>query len=294
MAETEPQTGAPEAQHCYRHSSRETYISCSQCGRPICPDCMHEAAVGFRCPECVGDHRPTNRQWQGRRVVMPSGATTLTITLIVVNVIVYAAQLAVGSTVLEVCGGLRGGQELVLEGGLCGVEVADGQYYRLVSSAFLHGSLIHIGFNMLILWWVGSELERTIGWARMLVVYVASVLWGAAGALLLTNDMALTIGASGGVFGVMGAYVVIERQRGIGLAQSAVGGLLLLNLGLTFFLPNISVGGHLGGLIGGAAAAWVLSSFGKGSISYGRLSGPIYASVAALIVGAVAVSILVT
>lgn len=292
VAETETQTSAPEAQRCYRHSSRETYISCSQCGRPICTDCMHEAAVGFRCPECVGDHKPTNSAWQNRKVRAPSGAATVTYTLIAINVVLWLIQIGQG-------GGLGNfGGQIAADTALFGPAVADGEYYRLISSAFLHASVIHIGFNMFLLWLLGADqtrgigLEPYIGHARFFAIYLASVLWGSALSLIISPD-AIAGGASGGVFGLMGAVLVLERQRGIGIMQSWVGGLLLINLVITFALPGISIGGHLGGLAGGAAAAFVLSGFGKGSIAYGRLSALGYASVTALIVGAVAVSIAV-
>lgn len=290
VGEIEPQTSAPEAQRCYRHSSRETYISCSQCDRPICTDCMHEAAVGFRCPECVGNRKPTNSAWQGRKVRAPSGAATVTYTLIAINAVLWLIQISQG-------GGLGNfGGQIASDTALFGPAVADGEYYRLVSSAFLHASIWHIGFNMFLLFALGAweqggvALERYIGHARFFAIYASAVLCGAAGALLLSPN-AITGGASGGVFGLMGAVLVLQRQRGIGLLQSWVGMLLLLNLAFTFIGGNISIGGHLGGLVGGVIAAWLLSGFGKGSIAYGRLSALGYASVAALIVGAVVLSI---
>jgi membrane associated rhomboid family serine protease len=127
----------------------------------------------------------------------------------------------------------------------------------------------------------------------MLVIYFASILWGSAGALLVNPD-ALTIGASGGVFGLMAALFLLERQKGVALLGSSVGGLLVLNLIITFVLPGISVGGHIGGILGGAAAGFILSDFGKGHLAYSRMSLQAWALSAILVVGAVAAGVAVS
>jgi membrane associated rhomboid family serine protease len=175
--------------------------------------------------------------------------------------------------------------------------MADGEWWRLVTSAFLHANLFHLLFNMWGLWLLGGALERYAGAPRMLVVYFSSVLWGSAGALLWGADIAhsnaSTVGASGGVFGLMAALLVLERTRGVALLGGGLGLLLAVNLAFTFFYPGISIGGHLGGIAGGAAAAFVLSGFGRGSLAYGRIKPAIAASLAALGAAALVVSFVV-
>jgi membrane associated rhomboid family serine protease len=141
---------------------------------------------------------------------------------------------------------------------LYGPAVADGQWWRLVTSGFLHGGLLHVGFNMYILWFLGNMLEPSLGPWRFGALYFASLLAGSFGALLLSPDAA-TVGASGAVFGLMGAAFLLSRARGIDPMQSGIGPLILLNLAISF-IPglNISIGGHLGGLVGGALAAFLM------------------------------------
>jgi membrane associated rhomboid family serine protease len=239
---------------CYRHSDRETGVSCSSCGRPICPDCMTPTPVGMRCPECA---RERTRVRTARNLVREP---TVTYALIGINVALWLAELATGA------GGGRGGGLVFALGALSGDEVAAGQYWRLVTSAFLHSNqlpfgLLHIGFNMYILYFLGQLLEPAIGRAKFLAIYFTSLLGGAFGALLLSPDAA-TVGASGAVFGLMGGAVVVLHARGIDPWQSGIGPLILLNLLLTFTVANISIGGHIGGLIGGAAAAYLLVELG--------------------------------
>jgi membrane associated rhomboid family serine protease len=274
---------APEQLDCYRHPGRETLIRCSNCERPICTACMTQAAVGIRCPECAGGRR-------GLGAVAPraSGAlesarrnATATTVIVAVNVLVFLGELAQG---IGISG--TGGSSVVSDGGLTGAAVADGEWWRLVTSAFIHAGLLHVAFNMYALWWLGGILERDIGTLRFLGIYFASVLGGAAGALIASPD-ALTVGASGGVFGLLAAMLVIERQRGVSLMQSPVGALLVANLVITFVLPGISLGGHLGGIVGGAAAALILSGFGARSISHARFNPLVAAGMLGL--GAVAV-----
>lgn len=135
-----------------------------------------------------------------------------------------------------------------------------GETYRIVTGAFLHGGVMHIGFNMLLLYQLGSLLERTIGLGRFVGLYSVSLLGGSVGILLVSPPNAFTIGASGAVYGLMGATIVIVRNRGGDIWSSGLGGLLLINVMITFIVPNISVGGHFGGLVAGAAAGWMLDT----------------------------------
>lgn len=284
MSESIP--GAPAVQHCYRHPSRETLLTCSNCERPICTECMTVAPVGMRCPECGGE-RAGRAPAPVRRVQRASaaGAAVATGVLVALNLLIYLAEMVQGVGVSGVAG-----SELVRDGAVFGPAVADGEWWRMITGGFLHASVIHVGFNMYLLWILGGALERYAGAPRFLAVYFTAMLWGSAGALVL-DPGALTVGASGGVFGLMAAVFLLERQRGMTLLGSSVGMLLLLNLGITFLIPGISVGGHVGGLLGGAAAALVLSGFGRGHLAYGRPGVPGWGLVALLAVVAVGVGV---
>jgi membrane associated rhomboid family serine protease len=223
------------------------------------------------------------------RVARARGDVAIATTVLVaVNALVFLVELAQGVTVRGL-----GDAQIVQDGGLYAAAVADGEWYRMVTAGFLHAGLIHIAFNMWLLWVLGGALERYAGAARMLLIYFTAILWGSAGALIVNPD-ALTIGASGGVFGLMAALFLLERQRGVALLGSSVGALLLLNLVITFVLPGISVGGHIGGILGGAAAGFVLSDFGKGHLAYSRLGVQAIALSAVLLVGAVVVGVAVS
>ena len=281
-----PETSAPDVMRCYRHPDRETLLSCSNCERPICTSCMTQAAVGVRCPECARGGRAPGPSPAARvRVAARSDLPIATTVIVAVNILVYLVEMSQGVGVRGI-----GASQIVQDGALYGPAVADGEWYRMITAGFLHASFIHLGFNMWLLWMLGGALERYAGFERLLLVYFAAVLWGSAGALVATPD-SLTVGASGGVFGLMAALFLLERQRGIALLGSSVGGLLLLNLVITFVLPGISVGGHIGGILGGAAAGFILSGFGRGHLAYGRLGVWEWAASAALIVGAVVVGV---
>jgi membrane associated rhomboid family serine protease len=250
-----------EAQRCYRHPDRETRVTCSECGRPICEDCMTFAPVGIRCPEHanVGAPAPsaqrTVRQARGRA---SSVAAPATMVLVAANVLVYLITVSQG-------GGLNApGGELFQRGALVGIFVADGDWYRLLSAMFLHASLMHLAFNMLALWWLGSIVEQAVGTWRFLLIYFVSGIAGSAGALLLSGPLAVTVGASGAIFGILGSLLVLEWRHTGKLAGPALT-LIVLNLAITFTIPNISIGGHLGGLVGGVLATFALEStrFGR-------------------------------
>jgi membrane associated rhomboid family serine protease len=239
---------------CYRHPSRETAVSCSSCGRPICPDCMTPTQVGMRCPECASQRTKVVRMRDMAAV------PRVTYALIAINAIAFLAE---GNLTLS-GGGVGNG--VYLKGALLGSSeapvlasqgVAYGQWWRLLTSGFLHENLIHIGFNMWILYILGQMLEPALGSVKFAVIYFVSLLTGSLGALLVSPHV-LTVGASGAVFGLMGAAAVEMRARQIPVMQSGIGMLILLNLFISFTLPGISWGGHIGGLIGGALVALVL------------------------------------
>jgi rhomboid protease GluP len=148
---------------------------------------------------------------------------------------------------------------LIRHGAFYGPLVADGEYYRLVTYAFLHGGLMHIGFNMFALYQVGSYVEALLGSARMALVYIISLL-GAAVAIYVFSFDSVTVGASGAIFGLFGALVAVGLRlgkRGRALISQTLP-IILLNLAIGFAVPNISSAGHLGGLISGFVAGLVL------------------------------------
>jgi membrane associated rhomboid family serine protease len=270
---------------CYRHPDRVTGLSCSECGRPICTECMTMAPVGIRCPEHSGRHQGVDRVSQGvRRAAYEGVGAKATRILIAVNVLVYIAELLQGSGVSATKGSIYQNGALIANGVKVGdtlagvpahvpfpglVGVAHGDWWRLITAAFLHYGPFHLLLNMLALWWFGSLLEQRIGSGRFLAIYLVSGLAGSAGALML-NPTTPTVGASGAIFGILGAGLVMETvHRDYVFGGSALG-VIVLNLVFTFSVSNISVGGHIGGLLGGAACAFGFSRFNRGSVAYAR------------------------
>ena len=233
---------------CYRHPDRETGVSCSSCGRPICPECMTPTPVGMRCPEC------SKQKTKVKTARTMYADPTLTYVLIGINVVIMLGEMFSGASA---AGGSFGGSELVARGALFGPAVADGELWRLVTAGFLHAGLLHLLFNMYVLYILGTMLEPAIGRLRFALIYFVSMLCGSFGALLLDPN-AFTVGASGAVFGLMSAAVVVMRNRGVDPMQSGLPLWIGINLVITFAIPGISIGGHLGGLAGGALVALLL------------------------------------
>ena len=271
-----------ELLRCYRHPDRETGVSCSECGRPICPDCMTFGPVGIRCPDHSGQARGAARVVQNvqRRTSRNPGIVTMTLIGIMVGI--YLLQLVGGASINANSGWI------FENGALFGPYVAQGDWYRLLSAAFLHYGPIHLGMNMLALWWIGRPLEDWLGPVRYVLLFLVSGLAGSAGALI-ANPNGITVGASGAIFGILGAAIVLERQQTYVLGGSAIT-LLVVNLAFTFAVPGISIGGHLGGLAGGALAILALSRLGKRSAIYGRFDIVSIASLLAIGVLSVAVA----
>lgn len=244
---------------CYRHPDRPAPISCTRCGRPICIDDAIDAPVGYLCPECA--EQPAHVRRAQRRVsgAQAARATTGLLGLIVV---VYLGQMATQRP--------DGWSELVVLGGLYGPEIAAGEWWRVVTSGFLHsdGLILHVLFNGYLLYQLGRMLEPGVGSNRFLALFFAGLFGGSAGALLL-DWQAVTIGASGAVFGLMGAAMVLLRRRGINPWRTSIGTLVIINLLFTFMAPGVSLGGHIGGLAGGALAAasltWTSDRSGTGA-----------------------------
>jgi membrane associated rhomboid family serine protease len=269
--------------YCYRHPDRETGLSCSECGRPICVDCMTAAPVGIRCPEHSGKPRGTAKVTQTvRRSTGEGTGAIVTRVLVAVNVSVYLLQLGGGA-------GLNANSGWIFDhGALYGPLVANGDWWRLITAAFLHYGPIHLGLNMLALWWFGEVVERSLGRGRFLLLYLASGLAGSAGALL-ADPTAVTVGASGAVFGMLGALLILEWQATGSFTGQAMT-LIALNLVFSFAVSGISWGGHIGGLIGGILGTLALARFGRGHAVYGRLGLLGIASLVAIGVASVAIA----
>lgn len=273
------QTGLPT---CYRHPDRETGLSCSECGRPICTECMTPAPVGLRCPDHAGSRRVVKPPRVVRRT--PRGATTALVTrsLIAANVAIYLITASQGAGINSP------GGHLFRQWALDGPDVANGGWWRLITAAFLHASVIHIGLNMYVLWIIGSPVEEYLGRARFLALYFVSGLAGSAGALVLT-PLALTVGASGAIFGILGALLIIEWQTTGRLAGNAMTW-IVINLALSFVISNISIGGHVGGLIGGIVVTLAFANWGRGHAALGRVGVLGIVGIVAVAVASVAIA----
>ena len=240
-----------DVQTCYRHGDRRAGVVCQRCDRPICPECMHQASVGFHCPECV---RSGRQQVYTARTLRSSAGAPVTTALVALNVAIYVVS-SLGTGLREPSLSVQLDFAMIGEGltrtGLIGV--AHGEWYRLVTGGFLHGGLLHIGFNMYVLWILGKQLEPVLGRVAFGAIYFTSLLAGSLG-VMIADPRALTVGASGAVFGLFGYAVVAQWSRGINPLQTGLGAIILLNLLFTFLVPGISIGGHLGGLVGGFVA----------------------------------------
>lgn len=272
-----------ETRYCYRHPDRETGLSCSDCGRPICVDCMTAAPVGIRCPDHSGKPQGAAKVVRtARRTAGEGTGAVITRALIAINVAVYLLQLAGGS-------GVNGNRGWIFEhGALFGPLVAAGDWWRLFTAAFLHYGPIHLGLNMLALFWFGDVVERSLGRGRFLLLYLVSGLAGSAGALI-ANPTAVTVGASGAIFGVLGALLILEWQATGSFTGQAMT-LIVINLAFSFAVSGISYGGHIGGLIGGIIGTLALARFGRGHAAYGRLGLVGIASLVGIGVASIAIA----
>lgn len=251
---------------CYRHGDRATGRRCTRCGKPACADCLVQASVGSHCLDCAKAARPDVRTrarfWSARQPAM------ITMAIMIVNVAVFvyvtirdpsslSGQLTIGHAQLGLSDAALGdGFAIQFSDGT--IYATDGgDWYRLVTSGFLHFGIVHLLFNMYLLYVLGQMLEPALGRVRFLLVYFAGLLGGSAGSLLLDSG-ALAGGASGAVFGLMALAFVGYYLNGTNPMQTSIGTLLMLNLVITFVFPNISIGGHLGGAVAGALSALVV------------------------------------
>lgn len=248
---------------CYRHPDRETYVSCQRCGRPICPDCMNDAAVGFHCPSCLAEGRKQTRQartpYGGLRTANPVATSLI---LIGINAAIWILIMVTGASSSiwvrrlallpdDALYRVGPGQFELVHG------VAGGAWYQLVTSMFTQVEVWHIGFNMLALWALGPQLELALGRVRFLALYLVSGLAGSTMVYLLAPTNQPTVGASGALFGLMGGMLLIAHKVG-GDVRSILGW-----IGINFLITVVGRGfisweGHLGGFIGGLVVAGIL------------------------------------
>lgn len=258
MSFPDPTAGTPaELPVCPRHPDRVSYVRCQRCNLPTCPECQVQAAVGVQCVDCVRETRaPAPRSALGAR--LRGGPPVVTYTIIGLCVALFVAQFAVDGLWYDL------GMVPAL---------AEIQPYRFITSAFLHSqnNLLHIGFNMYLLWLVGPLLEELLGRARFVALYLVSAVGGSVAVLLLTSPLTevggaveissrfvtATIGASGAVFGLFGALLLVMRRLNRNVSQIMV--FFAINAVLGFVLPNISWQGHLGGLVAGAALGFAFA-----------------------------------
>lgn len=282
---------------CYRHPDREGGRHCTRCGKATCADCLVKATIGSHCVDCAHAARPDladrARMWQARQPII------VTMTLIGLNLAVF-----LGLGLYYDLGGMLSGriteahvyyalspdarEAFISQGSI--VIGPDHEWFRLLTSGFLHYGIIHIAFNMYFLWILGNQMEVSLGRGRFALLYLAGLLGGSAGAMLLSSN-GFTAGASGAVFGLLGAYAVGIWQRGVNVFQTQIGTLLLINLFLTFFVSNISIGGHLGGLVAGGICGFVMMAPAyKAFPKWATWTTPVAVIAAALVISVVAAS----
>ena len=251
----------PVVPNCYRHPNREAGRSCTRCGKPACSECLVQAAVGSHCLDCAKAARPD----AATRVRLASSrfAAPVTYAIIVMNLVVFVWIIASSGSGFS--GGLTQGHvdlglsKAILQGRTRygDVPIPAHQWYRLITSGFIHFGVFHILMNMLLLFQLGNLLERALGGVRFGLLYAACLLAGSLGVLIIDGN-GITGGASGAVFGLMAAAAVGLQRRGINVFSTGIGTTLLINLVLTFSIRGISIGGHLGGVVGGAICGWFM------------------------------------
>ncbi len=223
---------------CYRHADRVTHVSCSRCGRPICPECMVAAPVGFQCPGCVAEGRA-----HAVRLFAPRVTYGIIGLCVLVQLLGYL--------------GLGTSSGWVQEYSLWPIGIAGrGEYYRLITSIFVHAGLLHLGMNMLVLWIMGRSLEAALGHARFLTLFMVAGLGGAVSSYWFNSPLVAGVGASGAIFGLFGAMFMIGRELRINTQEVLT--MIGLNLVLGFIIPGVDWHAHLGGLVTGALIGWTL------------------------------------
>jgi membrane associated rhomboid family serine protease len=305
-------TGVPPT--CYRHPDRETWIRCQRCDKPICPDCMRDAAVGFHCPDCVKQANKGSRQHQalygGERSADPRLTSYV---LIAVNAVIWLAITATGGSSSRLTSllslsplgrctldGTGAYYPSISDAPLCATVqnttweqgVSDGAWWQLVTSMFTHVDVFHIALNMMALFILGPALERIIGRVRFLMVYLVGGLGGSVLVLFLSGATSSTLGASGAIYAVLGALLVTFRKARLDtqfLMQNLLLGVVITVVGWRY----ISWQGHLGGLLGGMAVAAIVAYAPKSNRSLLQWVGVGAVTVALLVLAGVRAATLV-
>ena len=228
---------------CVNHSNQVTYVRCSRCENYICTDCMRPASIGYQCPSCASDSTPVIKGINRNRFIPNQKDTPVTKFLSISLIIIFLLQ--------ELTGTL-----LVKSFALFAPLVTSGEWWRLISAGFLHGSIIHLLFNVYILWVIGSQLESIVGNIKFIIIYFVSLLGGSVASYLFSPFGSYSIGASGAIFGLMGAMLVVGRKRNLDISQITT--LVAINIVIGFVLSGIDWRAHLGGLATGAFITWVL------------------------------------
>ncbi len=248
---------------CYRHPDRETGRACTRCGKPACGECLVQATIGSHCLDCAKAAQPdlkTRAQLASSRVLTPATYVLMGLNLLVFLLMAALDTRVLGGNVTEAHADL-GLSKNILQGMVWNWDqtaaIPEHQWYRLVTSGFIHFGVFHIAMNMLLLYQLGMLLERALGGTKLAMMYFASLLSGSLGVLLVDSG-GITGGASGAVFGLMAGAAVGLHRRGVNVFSTGIGTTLLLNLVLTFSIRGISVGGHVGGAIGGALCGFVM------------------------------------
>ncbi|SFN17929.1 Membrane associated serine protease, rhomboid family [Pseudonocardia ammonioxydans] len=260
-----PPPGGPPAGHgglpaCVRHPDRPTRLACTRCERPACPQCLQPASVGQHCVDCLAGSAGAVPRWRNVAGATRTGRPVIVPGLIAANVAVFVLTVVTAGSLNR-----NFASPLFAEGSLLPALVANGEYWRLLTSGFLHVGPLHLAFNMVALWIIGREVETVLGRARFGAVYAVSLLGGSAAVMLLSNPLGPTAGASGAVFGLMGALFVLLRR--LKLPAGQVIGVIAINVVISFTIPQISWQGHLGGLLFGAAVTAALLYLGVRSHS---------------------------
>lgn len=228
---------------CVNHSNQVTYVRCSRCENYICTDCMRSASIGYQCPSCASDSTPVIKGINRNRFIPDQKNTQVTKFLSISLIVIFLFQ--------ELTGTL-----LVKSFALFAPLVTSGEWWRLITAGFLHGSIIHLLFNVYILWVIGSQLESIVGKAKFIIIYFISLLGGSLASYLFSPFGSYSIGASGAIFGLMGAMLVVGRKRNLDISQITT--LVVINVVIGFVLSGIDWRAHLGGLAAGAFITWVL------------------------------------
>ncbi|MET0187590.1 MAG: rhomboid family intramembrane serine protease [Pseudonocardia sediminis] len=236
---------------CARHPDRPTRLQCTRCGRPACPDCLRDASVGQHCVDCVSQAAASTPRWRTVAGASRPGKPVMVPILIGINVAIFALTVVAAGSISD-----NYASVLFRETSLVPVDVAGGEWWRLVTSGFLHFGLLHLAFNMFAMWVIGREVETVLGRWRLLAVYLVSLLGGSAAVMLFSNAGTQTAGASGAVFGLMGALAVLLYRLKLPAGQAI--GVIAINVVLSFAIPGISITAHLGGLVVGAATTAAL------------------------------------